>query len=68
MTEKFNSKNLSYNKSLPPFLAALHAGASSSPGADPLLAANRRHGTKRSGSAEAEDAPLVVDGEGNVIE
>lgn len=29
---------------------------------------NRRLGKKRSGSEEAEDAPLVVDGEGNVLD
>lgn len=69
MSEKFNAKNLAYNKSLPPFLAALRSQHASSPsGPDPLLAANRRHGAKRSGSAEAEDAPLVVDDGGNVVD
>jgi len=69
MSQKLNSKNLSYNASLPPFLAALKSqvsGSSSSP--NPLLTGQRRHGTKRSASAEAEDAPLVVDEEGNVVD
>lgn len=69
MSQKFNAKNLSYNSSVPPFLAALKAqasGSSSSP--NPLLAGQRRHGVKRSASADAEDAPLVVDEEGNVVE
>ena len=70
MAEKFNAKNLSYNSALPPFLAALRAQNPSlgSGAADPLLAANRRHRAKRSGSAEAEDGPVVVDAEGNVVE
>ncbi|CAI4219004.1 unnamed protein product [Parascedosporium putredinis] len=58
MSQKFNAKNLSYNSSVPPFLAALKAqasGSSSSP--NPLLAGQRRHGVKRSASADAEDAP-----------
>ncbi|SPO03110.1 uncharacterized protein DNG_05792 [Cephalotrichum gorgonifer] len=68
MSQKFNAKNLSYDDRLPPFLARLksqNATTSSSP--NPLLGANRRHGAKRSGSAEAEDAPLVVDAGGNVV-
>ncbi|KAL2105119.1 hypothetical protein VUR80DRAFT_8978 [Thermomyces stellatus] len=69
MSEKFNAKNLTYNKALPPFLAALKSQhASPAAGPNPLLAGNRRHGAKRSGSAEAEDAPLVVDADGNVVD
>ncbi|PKS13348.1 hypothetical protein jhhlp_000119 [Lomentospora prolificans] len=69
MSQKFNSKNLSYNSSIPPFLAALKAQASSSSSApNPLLAGQRRHGVKRSASADAEDAPLIVDEEGNVVD
>lgn len=69
MSEKFNAKNLSYNSTLPPFLAALKSQhGSSHAGPNPLLAGNRRLGAKRSGSAEAEDAPVVVDEEGNVVD
>ncbi|KAK4076707.1 uncharacterized protein Triagg1_4310 [Trichoderma aggressivum f. europaeum] len=68
MSQKINSKNLSYNSSLPPFLAALRAQASGASGPDPILSAQRRSGKKRSSSEEAEDAPLVVDEDGNTIE
>ncbi|CAM1509831.1 Fc.00g001660.m01.CDS01 [Cosmosporella sp. VM-42] len=64
---KITSKNLSYDDSLPPFLAALRAQASGARGPDPLLAAQRRSAKKRSSSEEAEDAPLVVDEDGNVV-
>lgn len=68
---KFNPKNLSYDSSLPPFLARLHGQHSSAQregGPDPTLAARRRPGVKkRSASEEAEDAPLVVDERGNVV-
>ncbi|KAI9159045.1 hypothetical protein HJFPF1_07052 [Paramyrothecium foliicola] len=67
MSQKITSKNLSYDTSLPPFLAALKAQAAGASGPDPLLAANRRSGKKRSGSEEAEDVPLVVDEHGNVV-
>lgn len=67
MSDKITSKNLSYDTSLPPFLAALRAQASGAPGPDPLLAAQRRSGKKRSSSEEAEDVPLVVDEDGNVV-
>lgn len=67
MSQKVNSKNLSYNSSLPPFLAALQAQAKGSSGPDPLISAQRRPGKKRSGSEEAEDAPLVVDVCGNTV-
>jgi hypothetical protein len=67
MPPKITSKNLSYDTSVPPFLAALRAQASGSSGPDPLLAAQRRTAKKRSSSEEAEDVPLVVDEEGNVV-
>jgi hypothetical protein len=67
MAPKINSKNLSYNDSAPPFLAALRAQAAGATGPDPLLAAQRRSAKKRSSSEEAEDVPLVVDEDGNVV-
>lgn len=67
MSQKISSKNLHYDTTLPPFLARLRGQAASSDGPDPLLVRNRRHAKPRSGSAEAEDAPLVVDDEGNVV-
>ncbi|CAJ0540239.1 Ff.00g074510.m01.CDS01 [Fusarium sp. VM40] len=67
MTTKINSKNLSYDNSAPPFLAALRAQAAGARGPDPILAAQRRSAKKRSSSEEAEDAPLVVDEDGNVV-
>ncbi|KAI1811326.1 hypothetical protein GGS20DRAFT_115137 [Poronia punctata] len=68
MSQKITPKNLTYDTSLPPFLARLKGHQSSRSGPDPILAANRRPGQKRSASEEAEDAPLVVDEEGNVVE
>ncbi|KAG6024021.1 hypothetical protein E4U41_001890 [Claviceps citrina] len=68
MSEKITSKNLSYNSSLPPFLQRLHAQASGATGPDPLLAAHKRSVKKRSASEEAEDAPLVVDEQGNRLD
>lgn len=67
MSQKVNSKNLSYNSSLPPFLAALQAQAKGSHGPDPIIAAQRRPGKMRSSSEEAEDVPLVVDEHGNTV-
>jgi hypothetical protein len=67
MPEKITSKNLSYSSSLPPFLARLHAQAGGVAGPDPLLAAQKRSAKKRSSSEEAEDAPLVVDEQGNTV-
>ncbi|KAF4991037.1 hypothetical protein FGRMN_8062 [Fusarium graminum] len=67
MTPKINSKNLSYDNAAPPFLAALRAQAAGARGPDPILAAQRRSAKKRSSSEEAEDAPLVVDEDGNVV-
>ncbi|EFY92320.1 hypothetical protein J3459_008050 [Metarhizium acridum] len=68
MPEKITSKNLSYNASLPPFLARLHAQSAGAAGPDPLLAAQKRSAKKRSDSEEAEDAPLVVDEHGNAVD
>ncbi|ORY63325.1 uncharacterized protein BCR38DRAFT_436528 [Pseudomassariella vexata] len=69
-SDKITGKNLTYDQTLPPFLAALrgqHTGTgSNSP--DPILAARRRHAKVRSASEEAEDAPVVVDEEGNVVD
>ncbi|KAL5627232.1 hypothetical protein BROUX41_003385 [Berkeleyomyces rouxiae] len=62
-------KNLSYTAAVPPFLARLRGqnpGASSADGPDPILAARRRPaGVKRSASEEAENAPVVLDEDGN---
>ncbi|KAK4195061.1 hypothetical protein QBC40DRAFT_289686 [Triangularia verruculosa] len=76
MPPKVTAKNLQYNTTLPPFLARLRGEAasssefdgSSSGGPDPILAARRRPTKKRSGSAEAEDAPTVVDEHGNTVQ
>lgn len=59
--------NFSYNHKPPPFLAALQAQTAGHGGPDPLLAKQRRSVKKRSSSEEAEDAPLVVDEDGNAI-
>ncbi|CCT68871.1 uncharacterized protein FFB20_10775 [Fusarium fujikuroi] len=69
MASKINSKNLSYDTeaAAPPFLAALRAQAAGATGPNPLLAAQRRSAKKRSSSEEAEDVPLVVDEDGNVV-
>lgn len=67
MAQKFNSKNLTYDSAPPPFLAALKAQAAGSQGPDPILSSHRRPTKKRAGSEEAEDAPLVVDEDGNAI-
>jgi hypothetical protein len=70
MSQKVSAKNLTYDSSLPPFLARLRGQqqAERSSGPDPILAAQRRPGQKRSASEEAEDAPVVVDEEGNVVD
>ncbi|KAI0434023.1 hypothetical protein F5Y09DRAFT_297518 [Xylaria sp. FL1042] len=67
MSQKITSKNLTYDTALPPFLARLHGQQTARSGPDLLLAAHRRPGQKRSASEEAEDAPVVVDEDGNVI-
>ncbi|KAK0704431.1 hypothetical protein B0H67DRAFT_603603 [Lasiosphaeris hirsuta] len=65
---KISAKNLHYSTALPPFLARLR-GEHASPrdGPDPMLAGRRRPTKPRSGSAEAEDAPMVVDERGEVV-
>ncbi|KAK0671313.1 hypothetical protein QBC41DRAFT_219717 [Cercophora samala] len=76
MPPKITAKNLQYNTTLPPFLARLRGEATSSSefdggssgGPDPILAARRRPTKKRSGSAEAEDAPTIVDEHGNTVQ
>lgn len=68
MSQKISGKNLHYDTTLPPFLARLRGQAAGNDGPDPLLVRNRRHAKPRSGSAEAEDAPLVVDDDGNVVQ
>ncbi|KAI1487555.1 hypothetical protein F5X96DRAFT_649349 [Biscogniauxia mediterranea] len=73
MSQKINSKNLSYNTELPPFLARLRGQGGrygDNDGPDPILAARRRPAGRhaRTASEEAEDAPLVVDEDGNVVD
>lgn len=69
MSQKITAKNLQYSSNLPPFLARLRGEAQhDSNGPDPILAAHRRPVKPRSGSAEAEDAPTIVDEHGNVVE
>lgn len=68
MSQKITGKNLHYDQSLPPFLARLkgqHAIDADSP--DPILASRRRAAKPRSASEDAEDAPLIVDDDGNVV-
>ncbi|RYP59857.1 hypothetical protein DL769_008372 [Monosporascus sp. CRB-8-3] len=68
---KITSKNLTYDATLPPFLARLRGQQQqySEDGPDPILAARRRpQGKPRSASEEAEDAPVVVDERGNVVQ
>ncbi|OTA94688.1 hypothetical protein M434DRAFT_253139 [Hypoxylon sp. CO27-5] len=67
---KITPKNLSYSSDLPPFLARLrgqHQQQQDSDSPDPILAARRRTARPRSASEEAEDAPLVVDENGNTV-
>lgn len=67
MSQKINSKNLSYDTSLPPFLAAMRAQAGAIDGHKAPSIGQRQLGKKRSDSEEAEDAPLVLDEDGNVM-
>ncbi|KUI64840.1 hypothetical protein VM1G_01267 [Cytospora mali] len=69
MSQKITGKNLQYDQTLPPFLARLkgqHIADADSP--DPILASRRRAAKPRSASEEAEDAPLIVDDDGNVVQ
>lgn len=68
--DKITAKNLSYDQTLPPFLARLRGqqAATTGHGPDPLLAARRRPTRVRTASEEAEDAPLVLDADGNVVD
>ncbi|KAK4463873.1 hypothetical protein QBC42DRAFT_345103 [Cladorrhinum samala] len=69
MSQKITAKNLQYSSNLPPFLARLRGEAQhDSDRPDPILAARRRPVKPRSGSAEAEDAPTIVDEHGNVVD
>ncbi|KAK0623730.1 hypothetical protein B0T14DRAFT_495161 [Immersiella caudata] len=70
MSQKITPKNLQYNSSLPPFLARLRGETAPSEfdGPDPILAGRRRPAKPRNGSAEAEDAPVVVDERGEVVD
>lgn len=63
--KKIKAKDLSYDAPLPPFLQALRAQVGGSDG--PTVSGPKRAVKKRSGSEEAEDTPLVVDEEGNVV-
>ncbi|KAK3301775.1 uncharacterized protein B0T15DRAFT_497489 [Chaetomium strumarium] len=70
MSRKITANNLQYTTTLPPFLARLrgqHTSETDRDAPDPILAARRRPAKPRSGSAEAEDAPLVVDEYGNTV-
>ncbi|KOS20933.1 hypothetical protein ESCO_004494 [Escovopsis weberi] len=66
MSQKITAKNLSYDSSLPPFLAALRAQAAGH--AQSPTPQRRGAAKKRSASEDREDAPLVVDEHGNAID
>ncbi|KAJ2905914.1 hypothetical protein MKZ38_003702 [Zalerion maritima] len=60
---------LEFNRRIPAFLQQMqNAQASQYDQPNPQLTSNRRHGKPRSKSEDAEDAPLVLDHEGNVVE
>lgn len=69
MAQKISNKNLHYDQTLPPFLARLRDqhNAAIGDGPDPLLAAHRRAAKPRDQAAIDEDAPVIVDEEGNVV-
>lgn len=69
MSQKISNKNLHYDSSLPPFLARLknQHTATIGDGPDPLLAAHRRPTKPRDQADIDEDAPVIVDEEGNVV-
>ncbi|CAK7264704.1 hypothetical protein SEPCBS57363_001215 [Sporothrix epigloea] len=66
---KISANSLSYDQSLPPFLARLHSqyNANNRVGPDPILASQRRAAKPRSASEEAEDRPLVLDDRGETV-
>ncbi|CAK7567955.1 MAG: hypothetical protein SEPTF4163_005933 [Sporothrix epigloea] len=66
---KTSANNLSYDQSLPPFLARLHSqyNANNRAGPDPILASQRRATKPRSASEEAEDRPLILDDRGETV-
>ncbi|KAK7935037.1 hypothetical protein PG985_000532 [Apiospora marii] len=68
MSDKITAKNLSYDQTLPPFLARLRGHQAPDGAPDPILAARRRTARVRTASEEAEDAPLVLDEAGNVVD
>lgn len=68
MPDKITAKNLSYDQTLPPFLARLRGHQAPDGGPDPILAARRRTARVRTASEDAEDAPLVLDEAGNVVD
>ncbi|KAG9250731.1 uncharacterized protein F5Z01DRAFT_346636 [Emericellopsis atlantica] len=65
MSQKITGKNLSYDTSLPPFLQALRSQTGGSD--QPQTTGQRRAAKKRSDSEDAEDVPVVVDENGNVV-
>lgn len=76
MAPKITPKNLSYDTTLPPFLARMRGQAGgaysdSHDGPDSMLAARRRPAAPRrldlGGEDGDDDAPLVVDEGGNVV-
>ncbi|KAK2068098.1 hypothetical protein P8C59_002763 [Phyllachora maydis] len=68
MAPKLQSGALQYNAAPPPFLARLR-GEHAAGGYDAAAQGRwRRTAGARAGSAEAEDAPVVVDEGGNVVE
>lgn len=68
MSQKITAKNLSYDDdNTPPFLARLRAQAAGQAASGPDPLSQRRAAKKRSASEEAEDGPLVVDEDNNVL-
>merc|ERR1712000_12311 len=65
MSQKITGKNLSYDTALPPFLQALRSQTGGSD--QPQTTGQRRAAKKRSDSEDAEDVPVVVDEDGNVV-
>lgn len=69
MSQKISNKNLQYDQTLPPFLARLRNqhNAAIGDGPDPLLATHRRAAKPRDQADIDEDAPVILDEEGNVV-